>query len=195
MFSTAINMAQLITFLIPGFVLLLLTKHYFPFLESVWGDFHSGSGNVTVAIIEVLLFSLAYGITLFSVTFTLSIKYIRRRIKKRGIRIKAVFMMDSDHHLTSLRNLFQIHQMMFKMFIIGFIALIAIKFSPDIPESPNNAIRYLITSIFIFFTGAASLISANQIVTIINVICMNIDSDTVANNQDTTDIVVQGVDG
>ena len=178
MISAATNMAQLINLLVPGFIMFFSTKRYFPMLDLAWENINSGSGNIYGSIIEILFFSLAYGVTILSLTYSITTIFYMYKTKGH-VDLKKIYGSGvSGEAIVSIRNLNQIHQMMFNMFVVGVVGFLIIIFGVA-PESSNNLVRLVIVFLFLLSTGFASWVSANSVVKMIYYIseCDDLESD------------------
>ena len=179
MISAATNMAQLITLIVPGFIMVLITRSYFPLVNDSWNVLINGDGNVTGSIIVFLLFSLSYGIAILSITYTISMKIYEYRAKKINIKLKSIYGKNvSEEVIVSLRNFHNIHQMMFNMFVVGVFGFLSLIFTDTAPDSSSNFLRFLIVAVFIASTGFASWVSSNSIMVLLRLMSKEIkDSD------------------
>ena len=141
MFSATYSLAQLFSLIIPGMILFLTTKPYFPLANGLWEALKKPEHAVG-AMIPLLFIALAYGIIIQGITFIFSRQTTRWVIlRKQGAMSKAGTVVNWGRMITELagdqmamiRGVYHFHQALLNLLVVSIFGAVKIGIAPENP--------------------------------------------------------------
>jgi hypothetical protein len=185
MVSTTYSLAQLFALVIPGMIVFIATKQYFPVAKELWNSLVSTQDGFSV-LIPTLFISMAVGVVIQGATFGLSRLWLQKRVPIRYAKINAKANGDADAanksdgamvdfgrlikqleagQLGTIRGVYHFHQTMMNMTFALGCGLVSLTFDPEIPAETcwwgvDARIWVVTTFLGLTILGAYSTMSA-----------------------------------